>query len=306
MSYRLYQSPLARLALVFVLLLGLAGCAAKPAVQPQVVSGTVQVDGVAVDYTVMGLGEPLLMLTGYAMTRDMWDQEFIDTLASKHRLILMDNRGMGQSRLDPGAEVSIAGMARDAAGLLDAMGISGTGVLGWSMGGMVAQELALARQDLVCSLVLVASASDSAALIPVLDEMNTMSLDQIRETMFPTGWVSAHPETSGRVRRRIAPPDMSVLARQYQAMRTWPGTSSRLMKLRAPVLLLVGKKDWVCPPELSQNMLEFLQGGQATLEVVDHGSHWMMHQFPEELAARVDAFLAGSRCAGTPLGKKRP
>jgi len=286
----------AALALAFALLLGLAGCAGRRAAAPEIVSGTVLVDGVALDYAVMGQGEPLLLLTGYAMTRDMWDLGFIDGLALRHKLILMDNRGMGRSGLEAGAEVSIARMARDAAGLLDSLGVSRTGVLGWSMGGMVAQELALARQDLVRSLVLLASVSDSAALIPVLDRMNAMSPAQIREAMFPADWISGHPEAYGRVRGRPFPPDMSVLARQYQAMLSWPGTSGRLSGLRVPVLLLAGREDWVCPPQQSLNMLELLPNGMATLEVVDHGSHWMMHQFPERLAASVNAFLARSQC----------
>ncbi|MEF3696017.1 alpha/beta fold hydrolase [Desulfolutivibrio sp.] len=255
-------------------------------------------DGATLDVRVTGQGPPLLLLTGYAMTSGMWDQEFIRGLAAGRSVILMDNRGMGPSALAAGAEISISRMADDAATVLEALGLGRADVLGWSMGGMIALELALARPEAVCSLALLSSAADMEPLLPALDRMGTMGGEEMRAAMFPADWLAAHPGVWDRVVPRPRPPDMAVVRGQEAAMRRWPGVMGRLHGLGAPALLLAGGADWVCPPEASQAMYERLSArGDAAvaLTVVGQGGHWMMHQFPDMLAGMVNGFLAAGR-----------
>jgi pimeloyl-ACP methyl ester carboxylesterase len=82
---------------------------------------------------------------------------------------------------------------------------------------------------------------------------------------------------------------MSVIARQYTALRDWHCGTKRLAALRMPVLLLAGGKDWVCPPDESRRIAASLP--DARLELMPEGGHWMMHQQPGKLATLVDAFL---------------
>jgi len=257
-------------------------------------------DGTLLDVRVTGQGPPLLLLTGYAMTSGMWDQEFVRGLAAGHTVILMDNRGMGPTALPSGAEISIARMAGDAATVLDALGLGRADVLGWSMGGMIALELALARPDAVCSLALVSSVADMGPLLPALDRMGTMGGEEMRAAMFPAGWLAAHPGVWDRVVPRPRPPDMAVVRGQEAAMRRWPGAMGRLHGLAAPALLLAGGADWVCPPEASRAVYERLSArGDAAvaLTVVGQGGHWMMNQFPDMLAGMVNGFLAAGRAS---------
>jgi pimeloyl-ACP methyl ester carboxylesterase len=274
---------------------GLSGCAARSS-PPQAVTGYVtSSDGAILDYAVLGQGPPLLLVTGYATTAGMWDAAFVRGLAAAHTVILMDNRGMGPSGLPAGAEVSIPGMAGDAAAVLDALGLGPADVLGWSMGGMIAQELALDRPDAVRALVLLCSAADVGPVLPALDRMAGMSAAQIREAMFPAGWAGEHPGVWGRIAPRTRSPDMNVVRAQEVAMRAFPGTMGRLGELRVPVLLLAGGADWVCPPEASRAVFEHLEdrdGPATVLSVAGQGGHWMMHQFPDMLAGMVNGFLA--------------
>jgi pimeloyl-ACP methyl ester carboxylesterase len=293
------RHPLLRLALVVATLCVFAACASPRGQDLATSPGSAEINGVVLDYGILGSGKPLLMLTGYAMTREMWDAKFIAELARQRQVILMDNRGMGASRLGDDDPFSIADMARDAALLLDALGFGRADVLGWSMGGMVAQELALSRPDKVCSLVLVASTPVTGPLEPTLERLNRMSPAELRGAMFPADWISNHPGIYQRITKRPRPPDMDVVGRQYQAMLAWTGTVDRLGSLRVPVLLLAGSEDWVCPPELSRRMFESLPEAGAAgggLTVIDLGSHWMMHQFPEKLAGEINAFLSNSPC----------
>src|SRR5437016_12101236 len=105
-------------------------------------SATVQVDGAQIAYSRGGNGLPLLVLNGFAATSADWDPSFVDGLASSNELILVDHRGIGGST-DDGKPFDIAQLARDAAHVIGALGLERTSVLGWSMGGFIAQTLAL-------------------------------------------------------------------------------------------------------------------------------------------------------------------
>jgi len=275
--------------LIILTLLVASPLAAQPArvLCPQ--EASVSVNGAVIDYQDLGgKGRPLLLITGYAVTMEMWDQEFVKNLAARHRVILMDNRGMGEHPSPPGP-MNLQQLAADAAGLLDSLGIRKADVLGWSMGGMTAQELALRRPELVNALVLYATASDGSSVIPAIDRMAAMNPEQLRAAMFPAGFAAARPDVFNRLPARPRPPDMLVIARQYDALREWHVGTERLDSLRMPVLLLSGGQDWVCPPEESRRIADSVSG--ARLVLVPGGGHWMMHQQPEKLAKLVDEFL---------------
>jgi len=287
------------LALGLLLTLLLSACAGT-SVPPQT-DATLHADGVALDYldlpprAAVNAAPPLLLLTGYAVTKEMWDQDFVRELSSRRRVILLDNRGMGPSPA-PDAAFGISDMARDAALLLDGLDIAQVDVLGWSMGGMVAQELALQRPELVRTLTLYATVPDSAEIMPVLDRMAAMPMPELLKGMFPATWTAAHADALSRLPARPRPADMNVIARQYAAMKQWAGTLGRLSDLRLPVLLLAGGQDWVCAPEQSRRIAAAIPG--ARLELLPQGGHWMMHQYPAELARLVDGFITGNVFAG--------
>ena len=251
------------------------------------------------DSLVMGQGQPLVLLTGYAMTKEMWDTDFIKALARGHRLVLLDYRGMGETPLGDAADISLASMAEDVVRTMAGLGIDKAHILGWSMGGMVAQEIALSRPEAVCSLTLLATAGEFAPVRPAADRLGAMGPEEILSSMFPAAWSASHPETTERVRRRPRPLDLTAVARQYTAMLAWPGLAGRLGETTPPVLILAGSDDWVCPPRLAQALGDAyvtVPGASVRLEILQQGSHWMMHQFPDALAATVEDFLARHPC----------
>jgi len=283
---------------VFTLIAALAllsSCAGlhKPT-SPQVHAVSAQ-DGTSLDVRTLGKGEPLLLITGYAMTSEMWDQQFVKDLAATRRVILLDNVGMGPSAARPGTMISIQRMANDALSALDALGIDRCDILGWSMGGMIAQEVALMRSDKVRSLVLLSSTSDVSFLKPGLNRINSMNSEAIRSTMFQPDWLKAHPEASSRVVARPRTPDMGIIQGQLKALLDWKGTADRLSEMRTPALILVGNDDWLCPPEASRAIhaqLSILPDRPSVLVQFGMGSHWMMHQYPKSLAGIVNAYLS--------------
>src|SRR5256885_15110112 len=125
---------------------------------------------IELDHERSGEGPPLLMIMGMSGTALHWGEPFLQALRPHFEVIVYDHRGVGaSSRLE--GPLTITQLARDAAGLLDALAIEAAHVLGISMGGMVAQELALARAELVRTLTLgctFCGGADSVATSPAV------------------------------------------------------------------------------------------------------------------------------------------
>jgi len=156
-----------------------------------------QVDGAQIAYRRIGNGRPLVVLNGFAATSADWDPSFIDRLASSNEIILLDNRGIGRST-DNGQPFDIAKLADDAARVIEMLGIERANVLGWSMGGFIAQTLALQQPGRINKLILLSTdlgGSDadrtSAALWSKLIDMSGTPQQQARRLLsliFPPHW----------------------------------------------------------------------------------------------------------------------
>jgi pimeloyl-ACP methyl ester carboxylesterase len=122
---------------------------------------TIPVDGGRIACRRRGSGRPLLVLNGLAATSADWDPSFIERLASANELILLDNRGIGAST-DSGAPFDIDQLADDTARVTEALEFDRVNVLGWSLGGFIAQALALQHPARVNKLVLLSTDAGGA------------------------------------------------------------------------------------------------------------------------------------------------
>ena len=112
-----------------------------------------EVDDIEIYYETRGEGSPLTLINGWGGNMDSWSPRMVDTLAEQHLVVTMDNRGTGRSG-KPDTPYIMGMMAADTAGLLEAIGIEKSHVMGFSMGGMVAQAVAIDHPEKVSSLVL--------------------------------------------------------------------------------------------------------------------------------------------------------
>jgi len=115
-----------------------------------------EVDRTQIAYRRLGNGRPLLVLNGFAATSGDWDPLFIHGLASSSDLILLDNRGIGDST-DDERPFDIARLANDAAHVIETLGFERISMLGWSMGGFISQTLALQQPNRVNKLILLST-----------------------------------------------------------------------------------------------------------------------------------------------------
>jgi pimeloyl-ACP methyl ester carboxylesterase len=131
-------------------------------------AGAIEVHGRRLAWHTAGEGPRLLLVNGYAATGGDWDPAFVGGLAESFEVICPDNRGVGGSALGDG-ELTIDDMAADLEALLDAVDAQGLPVVGWSMGGFLAQRFAVRAPERVTALALLATdpgAPDSTAADP--------------------------------------------------------------------------------------------------------------------------------------------
>ena len=262
---------------------------------------TIPVDGVQLAYRRVGSGPPLLVLNGFAATIADWEPSFIDALASSNELILLDHRGMGGST-DNGKPFDVAQLADDAAHAMGTLGFHRTSVLGWSMGGFVAQTLALQHQDRVNKLVLLSTDSggndaDLASTVvwsQLIDTSDTPH-EQARRLLFllfPSELAEAFYREFGDIvataRSRLS---ADLVNRQAAAMDEWHrnGIGKQLREISVPALIATGTEDIVIPPSNALKLVNAIPG--AWLAQFPRGGHAFMAQYPRPLADLINSFL---------------
>lgn len=260
-----------------------------------------QTEGAEVSWRRLGAGQPLLLLNGYAATALDWDPTFLERLAAGSELLCPDHRGIGGST-PRDRELTIELMAADALALLDELGIERAPVLGWSMGGFVAQALAAAAPERISALVLLSTdPGGSATARPEPDTWARLTdhtgtpreqASRLIGLLFPPGVAEPIDAQFGElVAAARSQLSERALSAQEAAMECWHATDpeERLAAIAAPVLAAAGAEDVVIPPANTDALGDRLGGWRA---LFPGGGHAFMAQEPARLAALIAAFLA--------------
>ena len=229
------------------------------------------VGGVDLHYIQAGAGDDILLLCGLGDDVTAWAEQTM-AFAEHYRVTVIDNRGVGRSSL-PDGEFTVVDMASDAAGLCDALGIRQAHVMGFSMGGAIAQELVIARPELVRSLVLVGSWCYSDRLFRTFIESAEWTAgiaDDERKWLmsFLASTYSTAVFEDGRVDAFCAaalsnpyPQSIEAFQRTGRAI-LHHDTTGRLAAITAPTLVIYGEEDIICPPRHSRQIASLIPGAQ--------------------------------------------
>ncbi len=225
-------------------------------------------DGAPAVVLVMGLGYPAAM---------WWRQ--VPTLAERYRVLVLDNRGAGRTGDVVGAPYAIETMAADVAAVLEAAGETRAHVVGISMGGMISQELALSRPELVRSVALLATHPGVAHAVfrpeatALLTSRGDLTPREAAEASIPFNYASTTPRTAMEEDWDVRLPLACTLA-GYTAQLTggWAWSSlERLPGLRPPALVVHGAEDALIPPENGELVARTIPG--AELVVLPDANH---------------------------------
>jgi pimeloyl-ACP methyl ester carboxylesterase len=247
---------------------------------------------------------PLLFLQHFRGNLDNWDPDLVDAIAEQREVILVDYAGVGGSSGRPRTDVTAS--AQDILAFTDALGLRRIDLLGFSLGGFVAQEVTLIRPQLVRRLVLAGTGPQGGA------DMHGFTPDvyALAASDEPTGddlvslffSPSQHSTAKGwefiqriftRQEDRDEPTDLRARDAELDAITKWgvpdPTRLNRLAAIKQPVLAANGENDIMVPTKNTELLGKHLPN--ATVKIYPDSGHGFLFQYPAEFAAEVNTFL---------------
>jgi 3-oxoadipate enol-lactonase len=260
-----------------------------------------RVGDIDIYYRIEGSGPPLIMIIGFSANSDWWPPGLVDALAARYQVILFDNRGAGRTEAGD-RPFTIPLMAADTLGLLESLGIGKTHIFGISMGGMIAQEIALSHPDRVDKLILgCTTCGHWGAFLSwqrgrlwwdYLSNPRVRSHRLMTNLLFSKEFLSHHRDKlrSFGQRANIAPMPTSIQLKQIAAMLCFD-TFIRLPRLQRPTLVMTGTRDHMAVPRNSNILARRIPNAQ--LVKLEGCGHAFIAEAEEQTASYILAFLNG-------------
>lgn len=265
---------------------------------------TVTVGSTAFAYRDLGPrnGVPLILLNHWGAVLDNFDPRIVDGLALTRRVIAIDYRGIGAS--GGIAPVTIDGMARDVIELSNALGLNTVDLLGFSLGGFVAQDIVLKAPERVRRLILTGTGPAGGIGIEQVGKVSwplmlkgLLTLRDPKTYLFFTATANGRSAARAFLQRlkerksdRDKGPTPYALLRQLKAIKAWGRQAPQALdSIRVPVLIANGDQDIMVPTENSHDMARRIPGAQ--LVIYNNAGHGGIFQYHSEFVHTAQAFL---------------
>jgi len=276
----------------------------------------VHVGDIDIGYKILGKGEPILLFNGASDNMDVWDPSFLRSLSSNHTVIVFDQRGIGNSTVGS-KPYTYPQLANDTAGLLDALKIPKADVMGYSLGGHIAQAFTISHPEKVNRLILVATMCGGKDSIPKPPEFLKLQADVVNKSLYNipitqelkaltaaalgSGWVKLHPESvdipaNTTSLQQLKPGLTPEIANKQKNLgiwenTNWSGACDEEAKLAKPTLVITGTDDNDYMPHGNALILASKIPGAWLIQIKDAG-HAVMNQYPEEIGKILQTFLS--------------
>lgn len=293
------RSPVSWLVAVCCVAAAVTGCGSGSS-GPDAVTAPIRVvrtaDG-TVAYRELGSGPALLLINGADASMDDWPPSFVDALAAHHEVVVFDNAGVGRtSAVSAPGSLSIPAMASQTSALISALGLGRPAVLGWSMGGMIAQALAVSHPAQVSRLILAATAVGTGKAVPLPPSaaMFALSPAEVVAQMYPKNQAAA---ASAYVNDSLQYPgsyqvSAATFHSQYLAAERWlagqDAAGRRAGDIRVPTLVADGTLDQDIRPPNARQLATSVPG--AKLLLFDDAGHAFLFQDAARFIPAVDTF----------------
>ena len=267
-------------------------------------------------YKMLGKGDHMILFNGASDNMDAWDPSFLTGISSNHTVIAFDQRGIGNTTAGS-KPYTYQQLANDTAGLLDALKIPKADVMGYSLGGHIAQAFTVSYPDKVNSLILVASSCGGKDAVPKPPEFKKLQSDIVNKTLnnisitaeeikslnsasLGSGWIKLHPEsldipenmTFQQLKPGLTPETMKNQANLGVWEHTnWSGVCDAEAKLAKPTLVITGTDDNDYMPHGNALILAGKIPGAWLVQIKDAG-HAVMNQYPAEIGKILNTFLS--------------
>jgi pimeloyl-ACP methyl ester carboxylesterase len=267
----------------------------------------VRVGDIDIAYKQIGQGPSVLLISGSGNVMDVWPTHFLQELSKDHKVIIFDNRGVGNTSAGT-KQFSIDQFANDTAGLIDALKIHEVDVLGFSMGSFVAQQLVLNHPEKVNRLILYGASCGGAESVPqspqvaqtLSDFVNNKTTDEdsFLEVTFPPQWIKNNPSFLEAIPKSPEIILSSIVKKQFDLneewlSKNWTGVCDRLKNMTKPSLIITGTEDVAVPFSNSLVLVEKIPG--AWLVQIKDAGHGLMYQYPETFTTVIETFLTTTK-----------
>jgi pimeloyl-ACP methyl ester carboxylesterase len=271
-------------------------------------TGITKANGINISYKIEGQGPPLLLISGLGADKSLWRSQ-TGPFRKYYRTVTFDNRGVGKSDKPPGPYTTRM-MADDAAGLLDSLSIKKAHVVSVSMGGAIAQELAINHPEKVDKLVLgctydgesdekSGTTLEGTRLVEAYEKSSKSKADMLRLQLamldlvlnkrsyrtFILPFMKLATRLTGK-----SPGGMAIPTGQMDAVETH-NTADRLGNIKAPTLVICGARDRLIKPSSSDVIASLVPG--AKLQKVPGGGHGFSMENKAEFNKAILDFLKG-------------
>ena len=263
----------------------------------------VTVEDVKIYYEVHGpeFGHPLLLLEGWGFDSWMWFRQ-IPEFSKKYKCIVVDNRGVGKSS-KPDYPYEMNMFAKDAIGVLDFLNIKKAHILGISMGGFIAQELAITYPERVITVIIASCSFGGPNAIETSNDTlarmfavptETISKDQafkMRSSVVASKeWLQANKTLIDQINiwKEQNPQPLKAWLNQAHAVTVF-NAENKVSSITAPTLIIHGDSDLVVPPKNAELLHEKITNSQ--LVMIEKGQHWSFIQYYEQFNEIVLKFL---------------
>ena len=266
-------------------------------------SGSIQVNDQKLYFEVHGNGPPLVLVMGIGYDATLWTLAQVPALSDMFQVVIFDNRDVGRSSR-ASEPYTIADMADDVAGLMDALDITRAHMLGLSMGGMIAQEFALRHAGRLDRLVLTGCGAAPARVtfdpirtwnwVKATDKTGEVFACQQFTWLFSNSFLrnkEAVQQTIALLASNPNPVGPDAYNRQAQAYLRFDALD-RLSDISSPTLMIAGEQDLLTPPWVCREVADRIPGCQFEIIGGDGSSHVVPIERPDEFNHLVTTFLS--------------
>jgi pimeloyl-ACP methyl ester carboxylesterase len=295
------RSSISQMLAVTCAAVTLAGCGSGGGGAASVLTAPIRVVRTStgtVAYRELGSGPALLLITGAGASMDYWPPGFVDALAAHHKVVVFDNAGVGRtSAVSAPALLSITAMASQTSALISALRLHRPAVLGWSMGGMIAQALAVSHPAQVGRLILAATAVGTGKAVPLPSYTAAVfGLSPAKQSavLFPKNQAAAARAYLNSIQQYpdFYGPSAATSRSQVLAAQRWlagqDAAGPLVGDIRVPTLVAGGTRDQFMPVTNDRLLASSVPG--AKLLLFDDAGHAFWFQDATRFIRAVDTF----------------